>query len=202
VATVLPTRDATRKAGSVGLPVVHTEVSIGDPEGRRCPPGEVGEIRVSGPQLMEGYWRDPEGTTGALHGGWLNTGDLGYLDDEGYLYVVDRLKDMLISGGLNVFPAEIERILAALPSIVDVAVVGVPEAPWGEVPAVVAYTGGAPLTGGDVLAVCAGSLADYKIPRYLVVTDEPLPRNVGGKIRKAELRARYADLPQRAAPIR
>jgi fatty-acyl-CoA synthase len=116
--------------------------------------------------------------------------------------VVDRLKDMLISGGLNVFPAEIERVLAALPAIVDVAVVAVPEAPWGEVPAVVAYTGGAPLTGDDVLAVCVGSLADYKVPRYLVVTDEPLPRNVGGKIRKAELRARYADLPARIAPIR
>ena len=109
---------------------------------------------------------------------------------------------MLISGGLNVYPAEIERVLAGVKGVVEVAVIGVPDARWGETPAVVAFTGGAPLTGDDVLAACRGELADYKLPRYLVVRDEPLPRNMSGKVLKRDLRDEYADLPATAEPIR
>jgi fatty-acyl-CoA synthase len=201
-ATILPGNDAHRKLGSAGLPIVHGSVGIVDTDDRPCAPGEVGEIVVGGPQLMAGYWGHPQASAAALRGGRLHTGDLGYVDDDGYLYVVDRAKDMLISGGLNVYPAEIERVLAALPGLVEVAVVGVPDAMWGETPAVVAYTGGAPLSADDVLSACAGVLADYKVPRYLVVRDDPLPRNMSGKVLKRELRAEYADLPERAAPIR
>ena len=116
--------------------------------------------------------------------------------------MVDRAKDMLISGGLNVYPAEIERVLAGVEGVVEVAVVGVPDPRWGEAPAVVAFTGGAPLTGDDVLAACRGELADFKLPRYLVVRETPLPRNMSGKVLKRDLRDEYADLPAHATPIR
>jgi fatty-acyl-CoA synthase len=200
--TVLPGEDALRKLGSAGLPVVHCRIGVVDEDDQPRPPGEIGEIVMAGPQVMREYWRDPEGTADALRGGWLHTGDLGRIDDEGYLYVVDRAKDMLISGGLNVYPAELERVLAAVPHLVEVAVIGVPDDKWGETPAVIAVTDGAPLDGEDVLGVCRGVLADYKLPRYLVVRDEALPRNMSGKILKRELRETYADLPQHATPIR
>ena len=126
MATLLPPHDAARKLGSAGLPVPRTRIEILDADDRPCPPGEVGEIVIHGPQVMQGYWRNDEATASTLRGGGLHTGDLGYLDDEGYLYVVDRAKDMLITGGLNVYPAEIERVLAALPGITELAVIGVP----------------------------------------------------------------------------
>ncbi len=158
---------------------------------------------------MTGYWNQPEATARALRDGWLYTGDLGHLDAEGYLSVVDRANDMLISGGLNVYPAEIERVLAALPGLAELAVIGVPDQRWGETPAVIVVPvggprpDGVPVPDGDaVLAACDGILADYKMPRYLVVRDEPLPRNMSGKVLKRELRDAYADLPERAAPIR
>lgn len=200
--SILPGHDAERKLGSAGLAIPHGRIDVVDGDDQPCPAGEVGEIVVAGPQVMSGYWNQPEASAEALRGGWLHTGDLGYLDDEGYLYVVDRAKDMLISGGLNVYPAEIERVLAAVPGIVEVAVIGVPDRTWGETPAVVAYTGGAPLTGDDVVGACRDVLADYKVPRYLVLRDEPLPRNMSGKVLKRELRDEYADLPGRADPIR
>jgi fatty-acyl-CoA synthase len=200
--SILPGHDAERKLGSAGLAIPHGRIDVVDPEGRSCAPGEIGEIVVSGPQVMTGYWNQPEATAAALRDGRLHTGDLGRLDDEGYLYVVDRAKDMLISGGLNVYPAEIERLLAALPGVVEVAVIGVPDRTWGETPAVIAYTGGTPLDGSAVVQACEGVLADYKLPRYLVLRDEPLPRNMSGKVLKRELRDEYADLPERSGPIR
>ena len=190
--TVLPAHDALRKLGSAGLPVVHAEVRVVDRDDRPLAPGEVGEIVVRGPQVMQGYWGNPAATAETLRGGWLHTGDLGRLDDEGYLYVVDRAKDMLISGGLNVYPAEIERVLAGVPGVVEVAVVGVPDERWGETPVVVAYTAGAQLDGATVLDACRAVLADYKWPRYLVVRNEPLPRNMSGKVLKRDLRDLYA----------
>jgi fatty-acyl-CoA synthase len=201
-ATMLPAHDAQRKIGSAGLPIVHGTIDVVDPDDRSCAPGEIGEIVVGGPQVMAGYWGNAEASAAALRGGRLHTGDLGYLDDEGYLYVVDRAKDMLISGGLNVYPAEIERVLTGVAGLVEVAVVGVPDRTWGETPAVIAYTGGAPVSAEAVLAACDGVLADYKLPRYLVVRDEPLPRNMSGKVLKRALRDEYADLPARTAPIR
>lgn len=200
--TVLPAVDALRKVGSAGLPVMHGSVRIEDENGQECSVGAVGEILIGGPQIMTGYWRNSSATDEALAGGMVHTGDLGYVDDEGYLYVVDRKKDMLISGGLNVYPAEIERALSGLPGIVEIAVIGVPDERWGETPAVIANTGGAPLSAAEVMAACKFSLADFKLPRYLVVTDEPLPRNMSGKILKRELRAKYADIAMHAEPIR
>lgn len=202
-ATILPGHDARRKLGSAGLPIPHGRIGVVDEIGAPLGPGEVGEIVVGGLQIMSGYWNRPEESAAALRDGWLHTGDLGFLDDEGYLTVVDRAKDMLISGGLNVYPAEIERVLAGLPGLVEVAVIGVPDRRWGETPAVVAVPApGVELDGSAVLDACEGVLADFKLPRYLVVRDAPLPRNMSGKVLKRDLRDEYADLPDRSAPIR
>lgn len=200
--TVLPSDRALDKLGSAGIPVLHTELKIADDDDNEVPTGEVGEILLKGPQIMREYWNNPEASAAALRGGWLHTGDLGYVDDEGYLYVVDRKKDMLISGGLNVYPAEIERVLAALPGVIEVAVIGVPHERWGETPAVIVYTAGAEVTADAVLAKCKAELADFKLPRYFHVSDTPLPRNMSGKILKREMKIQYANLPQTSQPIR
>jgi fatty-acyl-CoA synthase len=151
---------------------------------------------------MTGYWNQPDESRRALRNGWLHTGDIGRLDDEGYLYVVDRMKDMLISGGLNVYPAEIERLLAALPGMAEVAVIGVPDERWGETPAVIAVGDPELVTTSTVLDACSDVLADFKLPRYLVVRDEPLPRNMSAKIQKRMLVEEYRDLAATAEPIR
>ena len=200
--TILPGHDATRKIGSAGLPVLHGSIGIVDETGQPCPTGTVGEITVGGPQIMVGYWNQPDASASALANGVLHTGDLGYLDDEGYLFVVDRKKDMLISGGLNVYPAEIERVLARLPGIIELAVIGVPDKRWGETPAVVVWSDGVHLDPAVVLAACSETLADFKLPRYLVMSTDPLPRNMSGKILKRELRATYRDLAATAVAIR
>jgi fatty-acyl-CoA synthase len=200
--TTLPTHDALRKVGSAGVSALHSATRVVREDGTDCATGEVGEICITGPEVMTGYWRKPEATAATIVDGWCHTGDLGFLDDEGYLTVVDRAKDMLISGGLNVYPAEIERVLAALPGVSEVAVVGVPDARWGESPAVVAVGDPTRVTADAVLDACRGQLADFKLPRWLVVRDAPLPRNMSGKILKRDLRTEYADLPDRATPIR
>ena len=200
--TVLPARDAFRKVGSAGIPIVHGSLKIADDDDNEVPIGEVGEILLAGPQIMAGYWNNPEATAAALRGGWLHTGDLGYVDDEGYLYVVDRKKDMLISGGLNVYPAELERLIANVPGVVEVAVVGVPDERWGETPLVIVFTNGAKVEANDVLQVCRDNLADFKLPRYFHVSETPLPRNMSGKILKRELKIQFADFPKTAEPIR
>jgi fatty-acyl-CoA synthase len=198
----LPYHQSLEKVGSCGVPAMHSRARICDPAGVEVPPGTVGEICIKGPEVMQGYWRNPEATAATLRDGWCHTGDLGTMDADGYFYVVDRAKDMLISGGLNVYPAEIERQLAGIDGIVELAVIGVPDAMWGETPAVVAVTDGRPLDGRTVLDACEGVLADFKLPRYLVVRDTPLPRNMSNKVLKAELRAEYANLPSTARPIR
>lgn len=196
-ATILPGHDALAKVGSAGLPVVHGGSGVLREDGTPCDPGEVGEIVISGPQLMAGYWNKAEETAKTLRDGWLFTGDLGVLDEGGYLKVVDRAKDMLISGGLNVYPAEIERLLTGLDGIVELAVIGVPHERWGETPMVVAVTDGkATLTAEAVLAACRGRLADYKMPRYLLLREEALPRSMSGKVLKRQLRDAYATLPE------
>jgi fatty-acyl-CoA synthase len=198
----LPYHQALERVGSCGVPAMHSQARIVDADGNEVPPGTVGEIAIKGPEVMQGYWRNPEATAATLRDGWCHTGDLGTMDADGYFYVVDRAKDMLISGGLNVYPAEIERQLAGLEGVIELAVIGVPDANWGETPAVIAVTNGLSLDAATVLDRCAGQLADFKLPRYLIVRDEPLPRNMSGKVLKAELRAQYADLPTTAAPIR
>ncbi|MEM9746648.1 MAG: AMP-binding protein [Actinomycetota bacterium] len=203
--TVLPPRDALGKLGSAGLAVLHGTISVVDPDGpddTPLPPGEVGEILVGGPQIMAGYWNRPDASAEALRGGHLHTGDLGHLDQDGYLYVVDRMKDMLISGGLNVYPAEIERALGALPGATELTVIGVPDERWGETPAVIAVGDAATVTGDAVLAALGDDLADFKLPRYVIVRDEPLPRGMSGKVLKRELVETYRDLATTETPIR
>jgi fatty-acyl-CoA synthase len=201
--TVLPARDALNKLGSAGLPMIHGSVRIASDDGTPAATGDVDEIQLRGPHVMAGYWNNPEATHDAiLPGGWLRTGDLGRLDRDGYLYVVDRAKDMLITGGLNVYPAEIERVLTGMPGLVEVAVIGVADDRWGETPAVIAVGSADAVTADAILAACAGRLADFKLPRYLVVRDEPLPRNMSGKVLKRQLRVEYEHLPTSGTQIR
>lgn len=201
-AAVLPNADALRKVGSAGLPMLHTRLRIADEDDRDLPAGEVGEILVQGPQVMSGYWNQVEATATTLRGGWLHTGDLGYLDADGYLYVVDRVKDMLISGGLNVYPAEIERLLTGFPGIAEVAVVGVPDAKWGETPAVVVFTGGAAFDPAAMAERCRDARADFKRPRYVTVSEQPLPRGMSGKILKRQIKQDLITDPSRLTPLR
>lgn len=200
MSSTLRAKDALRKLGFAGLPTMHTRLKVVRPDGAECPPGEVGELCVKGPDVMVGYWQDPAATAEAMVDGWLQTGDLALLDGEGYVRIVDRAKDMLISGGLNVYPAEVERVLAAFPDVVEVAVIGVPDPKWGERVAAILGTGGARLDESALLAHCRASLADYKVPRHLVFRDEPLPRGMSGKVLKRKLREEYASL-QDAEPI-
>ena len=174
---------------SVGKPLPGTEVRIVDPAtDEELPAGEVGEIVVRGPQVMQGYWNAPEQTAETLRGGWLHTGDAGCVDEEGYVYIRDRIKDMIVTGGSNVYSVEVEVVLADHPGIADVAVIGVPDPHWGEtVTAVVVPRDGAHLTLDDVQAHCRARLGGYKIPRRLEVVDA-LPRNASGKVLKNVLR--------------
>ncbi|MCZ7533553.1 MAG: long-chain fatty acid--CoA ligase [Acidimicrobiia bacterium] len=188
-AAVLASERALEKAGSTGLPMFHTDIRIVDQQGDDVAPDEVGEIIISGPHVMVEYWRDPVSTTATLEDGWLRTGDLGRFDDEGYLYVVERKKDMIISGGENIYPAEVENVLAAMPNIAEVTVIGVPDPEWGEAVCVVARpTEGHTLTLDEVVAYCQGKLGRYKLPRKLIITDQPLPRSPTGKVLKRVLR--------------
>ncbi len=197
-----PYAEAFERVGSCGVPAMHSEARIVDEDGVEVPPGTVGEIAIKGPEVMAGYWRNPDATAAALRDGWCHTGDLGSMDTDGYFYVVDRAKDMLISGGLNVYPAEIERQLSGLPGVLELAVIGVADEQWGETPAVIAVTDGSDVTGEAVMERCVGSLADFKLPRYLVTRQDPLPRNMSGKVLKADLRQQYAQLPSEQDPIR
>jgi len=173
---------------SAGRPVLGTEVRIVDADDRPVGPGELGEIVARGPQLMRGYWKQPEDTAEALRGGWMHTGDAGQLDDEGYLYVRDRVKDMIVSGGENVYPREVEDVLFHHPAVADAAVIGVPDERWGEtVRAVVVLRPGAQVSAESLMDFCRGRIADYKRPREVAFLDA-LPRNPSGKVLKRELR--------------
>jgi fatty-acyl-CoA synthase len=152
----------------------------------------VGEVWARGPNLFAGYWDRPEATREVFVDGWFRTGDLGRLDEEGFLYIVDRRKDMIISGGENIYPAEVEAVLYQHPAILDAAVIPSPHPRWGEVPlAVVVLRPGHTLTAEELFTFCTPHLARYKIPRSLVVVDE-LPRNAAGKVLKRVLRERFA----------
>lgn len=173
---------------SAGRPLLWTRVAVVGPEGEELPVGEVGEIVVSGPQVMEGYWGRESDTQSAIVDGWLHTGDAGYLDEVGFLYVSDRVKDMIISGSENIYPREVEEILFQLPGVRDAAVFGVPSQKWGESPiAVVVADPGSALTEQDVVDHCRANLAGYKCPVSVAFLDA-LPRNAVGKVLKRELR--------------
>jgi len=174
---------------SCGRPLPGTEVRVVDDAGAPVPVGEIGEIVARGPQLMDGYWNRPEETAATLVDGWLHTGDLGFLDAEGYLTVCDRRADMIVSGGENVASREVESVLLTHPAVLDVAVIGVPDARWGEaVHAVVVVAPGETVDLDGLAAHCDGQLARFKVPRSLEQTDE-IPRNASGKVLKSTLRA-------------
>jgi acyl-CoA synthetase (AMP-forming)/AMP-acid ligase II len=178
---------------SAGKPVTGVEIEIRDPAtGERVPTGEAGELWVRSEQLMGGYWGKPEATAAAITpDGWLRSGDGGHMDADGYIYITDRIKDLIISGGENIYPAEIERVLAEHPSIQDVAVIGVPDERWGEVPkAVVVARAGATIDADEVLAWCRERIAAFKCPKTIDLVTE-LPRNPTGKILKKDLRRPY-----------
>jgi len=187
----LPLQEAQRKLGSVGIPVFHGNVKIMNKEGKEVKPGEVGEIIVSGPILMTGYWRRPTQTEETIKEGWLHTGDLAKRDEEGFLYIVDREKDMFISGGENVYPAEVEKVYLENPKISDVAVVGVPDEKWGEAGIVfIVMKNGEEMTEEDALKYCEGKLAKYKIPKHVAFLKE-LPMTGSEKIKRRNLREDY-----------
>jgi|BEDMetMinimDraft_2_1075160.scaffolds.fasta_scaffold06406_1 fatty-acyl-CoA synthase len=191
VVAVLKQDDVVRKAGSIGKPALHVEVRIVDDYDREVRRGEIGELVVRGPNVMLGYWNQPEATAEAVRGGWFHTGDLARQDDEGYLFIVDRKKDMIITGGENVYPVEVEQVLVRHPRVQDVAVFGIPDAKWGErVVAAVVTRDGQPLSTEEVQAFCSGKLARFKVPSQVHVLPE-LPRNATGKVLKTELRRRF-----------
>lgn len=195
-ATSLSPAMTREKQGSVGLPHFFTDVRIADEHGAMVPRGTVGEIEIAGPNVFLGYHGLPEATAAAFTpDGWFRSGDLGYLDPDGYLYIADRLKDMIISGGENIYPAEVENLLHDLDGVTGVAVIGVPDAQWGEVPwAIVTVREGASVDLAAVRAHLDGKLARYKLPKNVIVVDA-LPRTASGKVRKADLRARFAPSP-------
>ncbi|MFO7262971.1 MAG: acyl-CoA synthetase [Bacillaceae bacterium G1] len=186
--TMLGHEHILRKTDSVGLPAPNVEVRIVDEEMNDVPVGEVGEIVYRGPTVMKEYYKNPEATAEAFKGGWFHSGDLVRQDDEGFIYVVDRKKDMIISGGENIYPKEIEEVLYMHPGILEAAVIGVPDATWGEtVKAVVVPKPGHTLTAEEVIEHCTRYLASYKKPRMVQFVDA-LPRNAAGKVLKRVLR--------------
>ncbi|MGN0063842.1 MAG: long-chain-fatty-acid--CoA ligase [Nocardioides sp.] len=188
ITCVLRGEDSLRKLGSVGQPIPTLQYRIVDAEMNDVAPGEVGEIVYRGPTVMKGYWNKPRETADAFAGGWFHSGDLVKQDEDGFVWVVDRMKDMIISGGENIYCAEVENAVAAHPGVREVAVIGRPDERWGQVPvAVVALAEGAELTLEELVAGLDGRLASYKFPKDLVVLPE-LPRNAGGKILKGPLR--------------
>ena len=176
---------------SCGRPLPGTEVRVVDPEGRDVPVGQVGEVWVRGPQLMRGYWKLPEATAEALAGGWMHTGDAASLDEEGFLYIQDRVKDMIVSGAENVYPREVENALFEHPAVADVAVIGVPDERWGEVvKALVVLRPGRQASEDELTLHCRSRLAGFKSPRSVEFVSE-LPRNASGKVLKKDLREKY-----------
>lgn len=187
---MLTKEDASRKRGSIGKPVLFSEYKLIDSEGSEVEKGEVGELAVRGPNIMKEYWNRPDATKDALKEGWLLTGDLAKTDEEGFLYIVGRKKEMIISGGENIYPLEVEQVISQLKEVAEVAVVGNADPLWGEVPeAFIVKENGSALTEDDVVQHCHVNLAKYKIPKKVTFLNE-LPKNATGKIQKTQLLVR------------
>lgn len=191
IATVLLKEDAMAMVGSAGKPALHCEVKIAaDGHGREAPSGVVGEIWVRGPNVMRGYWNDPQATAGVFHDGWFKTGDLGRRDHGGFLWIAGRTKEVIISGGENIYPAEIENVLADCSAVAECAVIGMEDPRWGETAcACIVRRPGAVLDEAGVLSLFRDRLARYKHPRHVVFVDA-LPKNAMGKVQKFELKRR------------
>ncbi|MCL2580955.1 MAG: long-chain fatty acid--CoA ligase [Streptosporangiales bacterium] len=194
--SVLDREHLESKSGSIGQPLPHLRWKLVDESDREVPAGTVGELIVQGPNVFAGYWGKPAETAEAMRGGWFHTGDLGRADSDGYVTLVDRKKDMIITGGENVYPIEVEQVLFGHPGVADVAVIGVPDAKWGEaVTAVVvrsADSPASPVSGDELIAWVRDRLAHFKCPRRVEFVED-LPRNATGKLLKRELRAAYGD---------
>ena len=186
-----------RKPGSIGMPIPNVEVSVQDDNGQSLADGTIGEICVRGGNVMQGYWNQPEETTNVLQNGWLRTGDIGYRDSEGYFYITDRKKDMLLVNGINVYPREIEEVIYQFPGVKEAAVVGRPDPRRGEQPlAFLAANEGVNVDEKALLQFLRERLADYKVPRHVVIMSA-LPRNATGKILKTALR-QHPEVKQQA----
>jgi fatty-acyl-CoA synthase/long-chain acyl-CoA synthetase len=193
VTTLLRGEDSVRKIGSVGTPMLNVEVRVVDELMNDVPRGEVGEIVYRSPMVMKEYWGKPAETAEAFAGGWFHSGDLVREDEEGYLYVVDRKKDMIISGGENIYCAEVEAAIDSQPKVAEVAVIGIPHPTWGQTPlaVVVPADPADPPTQQEIIEHCRTLIASYKKPTSVVIT-HALPRNASGKVQKFRLREQFA----------
>jgi acyl-CoA synthetase (AMP-forming)/AMP-acid ligase II len=189
--TLLDADHVKEKSGSIGRPMFHIQTLVVDEYDREVPTGQVGELLVRGPNVFVGYWGLPEATAEAFRGGWFHTGDLGRVDDEGFITLVDRKKDMIITGGENVYPIEVEQVLWRHDAIREVAVVGVPHPKWGETPiAVVVVNDGVEATADELIGYARERLAHFKCPTRVEYVSE-LPRNAAGKVLKVALRKEF-----------
>lgn len=190
-ATMMPEHLAIEEPEKCGWGGIFIEVRVLRPDGSPCEPGEAGEIVMRSPGMMQGYWRNPEETAKAIRDGWLWSGDIGVLDERGLLTFVDRLKDLIISGGLNISAAEVERVVCEFPGVTEALAIAAPDAKFGETPFVV-YHGPAEVDVQALIAHCNTNLSNYKVPRYVAYSAEPLPRLATGKLSKPAVRAQYA----------
>jgi long-chain acyl-CoA synthetase len=176
---------------SCGKPMVMAEVKVVDEDGNECPPGEVGEIVIRGEQTLTGYFRNEEGTRKAYEGGWFRSGDMARRDEEGFFYIVDRMKDMILTGGENVYSREVEEVIYTHPAVSEAAIIGLPDPTWGEnVTAVIVLKPGMSATEADIITAVRDRLAGYKKPKKVIFIDE-MPKTVSGKIIKKDLRERF-----------
>jgi O-succinylbenzoate-CoA ligase len=189
-ACVIDAEFAIKKIGSTGRAFFHTDVRIARPDGTECEPGEQGEVWVRGDHIMKEYWNRPEATAETLVDGWLSTGDVASMDEDGFVYIQDRIKDMIISGGENVYPAEIENVILSHPAVAEVAVIGQPSERWGESPFAVVVARNDSVSVADILSHCDGKLARFKMPKGAAFV-ETIPRNPSGKVLKRVLREEF-----------
>jgi fatty-acyl-CoA synthase len=204
VATATQKAEALDHPDSCGAGSIFTEVAVLTDDGSAAEPGQQGEIVVRGPGVTPGYWDDPQTTAAAIRDGWLHSGDLGTCDSQGRVTFVDRIKDLIISGGINISPVEVEAAIASLDGVAEVAVIAAPDPRFGETPAAIITVapGAAGLDESTVIAHCERLLSDYKLPRYVVLRSDPLPRLPSGKIAKQAVREEYHDIGERFSRAR
>ncbi len=201
VATATLVAEAFDHPDSCGSGSIFTEIKVVRDDGTEADPGEEGEILLRGPGVTPGYWNDPESTSLALRDGWLHSGDLGTRDEEGRVKFVDRLKDLIITGGINISPVEIERVIGEIPGVQEVAVIAASDDRFGETPAAIVTVENG-VDEATIIEHCDRLMTDYKVPRYVVIRDEPLPRLPSGKLSKTAIRSEYKDVADRYDKVR